>query len=161
MFTIADICDIAVQIEHNGESAYRQASDQVGDPELARVLRWMADEERRHAKWFEGLRGMGHQAQGDYDQLEAMGRTLLNDMLENQTFSLELGNLTSERAVDGLILQSIEFEKDTILFYQMLRDFLDDSHAEQHLDLIIAEERQHVAMLENFAPIEDMEGVER
>lgn len=159
MFSIADICEIAIQIERNGEETYRQASEQAEDPELAKALSWMAKEEQRHALWFQGLRETNVPSKGNHGQLEAMGRALMRDMLENQTFSLKQGNLTDEGNMDGLISQSIEFENDTILFYEMLRGFLDSSEAVQHLDLIIAEERGHVAMLENFASVEDVKGL--
>lgn len=159
MFTITDICDIAVQIERNGEATYRQASEQAGDLELARVLGWIADEERRHAEWFEAMRAEEIPAQGEHAQVEAIGRALLRDMLENQTFSLEYDHLTHEGALEGLITQSIEFENDTILFYEMLRGFMEDSQAIQHLDLIIAEEHGHVTMLEKFAGLDGIKGL--
>ena len=40
-----------------------------------------------------------------------------------------------------------DFEKDTILFYEMMRSFLDTGGSQSALDEIIAEEKSHVAKL--------------
>jgi len=58
-------------------------------------------------------------------QSEASGRA----MVENLKSLLEL---------------AIEFEKDTILFYQMLRSFIDDRGVLNGLDNIVEEESRHV-----------------
>ena len=55
MFTLTDIRNIAVQIEQNGEETYRRAARQTSDPELAQMLNWLADEEKRHGKLFASI----------------------------------------------------------------------------------------------------------
>ncbi len=47
MFTLTDICNIAIQIEKNGAETYLNASKTVKDPELAKALAWMASEEKK------------------------------------------------------------------------------------------------------------------
>jgi len=44
----------------------------------------------------------------------------------------------------SLLELAIEFEKDTILFYQMLRSFIDDREVLNGLDNIVEEESRHV-----------------
>jgi rubrerythrin len=53
MFTIADIRHIAIQIEKNGEETYRKAASEATDPDIGQILGKMADDEKRHAQWFE------------------------------------------------------------------------------------------------------------
>ncbi len=55
MFTIADIRNIAIQIELNGEKTYRKASEECTDPTMAKIFVKMAEDEKRHAKWFESI----------------------------------------------------------------------------------------------------------
>ena len=55
MFTMVDIRNIAIQIEENGEAAYRRAAFRSTDPERARLFTWMADEERSHCVQFAAL----------------------------------------------------------------------------------------------------------
>ena len=52
--------------------------------------------------------------------------------------------------VEALLATAIEFEKDTALFYEMIRPFVQDQIVLNHLDRIIAEEQQHARDLEQF-----------
>ena len=52
MFSVNEILDLAIQLEKNGESVYRNAVDKVTKPELVSLLIWMADEEASHRRWF-------------------------------------------------------------------------------------------------------------
>ena len=85
MFTIADIRDIAIQIEKNGEKSYREAARKAADPEIAEIFNWMADEEKRHAQWFETIESEAELTE-EQQELEKMGRRLLQEMVEGQTF---------------------------------------------------------------------------
>lgn len=50
---------------------------------------------------------------------------------------------------------SIEFEKDTIIFYKMLNAFLTDEEMVQGLEEIIGEENRHVRVLEEWQEEEE------
>ena len=150
MYTIDDIRDIAVQIERNGEAAYRSAGKKAADAELAGLLEWMADEERRHAKWFENLAVRDRMVLPEHGDMEAMGRSLLQEMVKNQTFSLNGEQLETADNVDELLTQSMDFEQDTILFYDMLKSFVEDKQTAAQLDMIIDEERGHVTLLKKL-----------
>lgn len=146
MFTLADICNIAVQIEQNGEAAYRRAAEQATEEELARTLRWLADEERAHGELFAALPA-GRQLSVEQAELEAMGRALLQDIVKSQTFSLEQRRLDETTTLEELLDQSIAFERDTIQFYEFLAGFLDDSATASQIGSIIAQEKNHVRTL--------------
>ena len=143
MFTIADICDIAVQIERNGEATYRKAAQNIENKAIAENLNRMADEEHRHAQLFSTLddtRSTGP----PQDELESMGRALLRDMVKDKTFSLAAEKLSMVSHLAAFFEQSIIFERDTIIFYEMLREFVDDAAVRTKLDRIIAQEREHI-----------------
>ncbi len=142
MFTIADIRDIAIQIEQNGEKAYRKASQEARDPEIAKIFDWMADEEKRHAQWFATI-DSDKPLTEEQQALEEMGRGLLKEMIADQTFSLEHKELLGVKTFQEMVVQSKSFEKDTVLFYQFLKGVLDDDDACNQIDLIIAEEQNH------------------
>ncbi len=143
MFTLTDIRDIAIQIERNGEKAYRRASEYASDPEFAQMFNWMADEEARHAKWFEIIES-DMPVSSEHQEMEAMGRGLLQEMMKSQTFSLEQDRMENADYMGDLLSQSMAFEHDTILFYEMLSGFIDDPETMLQLDVIIAEERKHI-----------------
>ena len=149
MFTLTDIRNIAVQIEQNGEETYRRAARQTSDPELAQMLNWLADEEKHHGKLFASI-VIEKTLTAEEAELEAMGRALLQDIVRSQTFSLEHGRLEQAANLEDLFSQSIEFESDTIEFYEFLVGFLDDQEAITQLKEIIEQEREHVRQLEQM-----------
>jgi len=146
MFTVADIRDIAIQIEQNGELSYQRASEAVVDSKVAIIFRWMAEEERRHARYFASLTVAGPLSP-EQQEIEAMGRSLLQDMVRDKTFSLEQTSLNSIENIVEMLEQSLAFEQDTVLFYEFLRDIVDDPAIQQQVQVIIEEENRHVTML--------------
>jgi rubrerythrin len=149
MFTLNDICSIAVQIERNGERIYRAGSKGAEDPKVAQMLNWMADEEMRHAQWFENLQLPSRETQS-HEEIESMGRSLLQEMMKDQTFSLQDDRMQSVADLAGLFDMSMEFEQDTILFYETLRSFIDDADTAAQLNRVIDEERDHLRQLESL-----------
>lgn len=146
MFTIDDIREIAIQIERNGEQTYRQAAAHVKRPEIGELFMRLADEEQRHAEWFESIRS-GKTLTSEQLELEKMGRQLLQEMVADQTFSLDRQELQRSRSIADVLEQSRVFEQDTILFYEFLQSVIDDDEVREQLAAIIAEERRHVDQL--------------
>lgn len=149
MFTLGEIIDLAVRIEANGQKAYRKAQEQVSDPTLASMLGWLADEEAEHEKWFYRLRENVEFNKED-SQLEEMGKSILQGILGEQAFSIEEADFSRIEDLDSLLTLSVEFEKDTILFYEMLSAFIEDEKTFNGLNRIIEEENRHVLLLEDF-----------
>lgn len=150
MFTIGDIRNIAIQIEKNGEETYRKASKAAKDPEVAAMLAWMAEEEKHHAGWFTRLQS-NKPLTKEQQEMESVGRTLLQDMIKGNNFLLDESELQNAKNVEEVIARSKTFELDTILFYEFLIGFLDDQEAIEQLRKIIEEERNHIKQLERMA----------
>jgi len=150
MFTLTDICNIAIQIEKNGADTYLGASKVAKDPELAKALAWMAGEEEEHARYFESIQS-DKILTTEQMKMETIGRSLLLDIVKNNTFSLDGDILKNTTELTELITQSIEFEQDTILFYEILLDLLDDDDTIEKLNIIIQEEHNHIKKLQLMA----------
>lgn len=142
MFTIDDIRNIAVKIEENGEKTYRQVSKEASSPEIAEMFQWMADEEKRHAQWFMNFRST-KPLDKDQEELAVMGKNLLQDMVKDQTFSLDKKALADEKNLTMMLNQSMTFELDTVLFYEFISGLISDEETLEQLKLIIQEERKH------------------
>lgn len=149
MFTIDDIRNIAVQIEKNGEETYRNAGLACTDPEVVAILTRMAEDERRHTEWFAAIRSDKPLSE-EQREMEAMGRTLLQDMVKGNTFLLERSELERAKIVAEVLARAKVFEQDTILFYQFIQGLLDEPEATHWLEKIIAEEGNHIRQLENL-----------
>jgi rubrerythrin len=121
------------------------------DPEMARIFRWMAAEEQGHVKWFEHFHDETPLSP-EYQELEIMGKNLLQEMIAKETFSLNQQSLQQAGTITELITQAIAFEEDTVLFYEFLRGLIEESETIRHLDEIIAEERNHILTLHKMLP---------
>jgi rubrerythrin len=149
MFTTHEILDLAIQVEKNGEAVYREAQQHMKDRGLASLFAWLADEETKHAEWFSELKNKVKSDDVD-PALQEMGQTILRDVLGDQSFSLKEVNL-SQLADTGQILEkAIEFEKDTVIFYEMIGSFVEDEGTLAHLQSIIEEEKRHVQALRDL-----------
>ncbi|TKB10053.1 ferritin family protein [Desulforhopalus sp. IMCC35007] len=149
MFTFGDIKNIAIQIERNGEDSYLRASKVSTDPKITEMLLWMAEQERKHACWFSSLQGT-KELNPEQQEMENVGRTLLQDMVKGNSFLLEEESLEKSKSVKDVLNISISFEEDTVLFYQFLLDFLDDDQDREQLERIIKEEQSHIVQLEKM-----------
>ena len=149
MFTAEEILDMAIRIERNGEQTYREAVEKAANPAIASLLGWMADEEKRHADFFlQTKESIG--ASEKNPVADAFGHEILDKLLKNQSFSLDEVDFGRIEQVKDLIEVFIEFEEDTVLFYQMLESFLQDDGARLELHRIIDEEKRHIQKLKDF-----------
>lgn len=150
MFQLEEIIDIAVRLEENAAAVYRQAMDRADGKALRSVLQWMIDEERQHARWFNNLRQRAETAANPIAR--AMNREMLAQMIGPQSFSLKQVDFAGLPDVDALVDVLVEFEKDTILFYEMLSGFIQEPEVLAGLHTIIAEEKRHITQLEAQRP---------
>ena len=149
MFSTGEILDLAVRIEQNGEAVYRDACVMLSNPELISLLNWMADEEAKHAKWFSGLKDQLETHSANLF-VEEMSRELFSEMLGEKSFSHKEVDFSRVADADELIAIFIEFEKDTILFYEILEPFIEDDQTLADLKKIIAEENNHISRLQGI-----------
>ncbi len=149
MFTIADICNIATQIERNGETTYRRASAACRNPEIAATLTLIADQELQHARWFEVIRST-QSTTVEQQEVERMGRDLLQEMIRGNDFLLSRDDLERAGSIGEVLERSKLFEQDTILFYQFLLDLLNDAQSVSWMKKIIQEEHNHIRELERL-----------
>ncbi len=149
MFSAYEILDIAVKIEKNGEKVYREAMDQTGDPALKELLKWMADEEVKHAEWFSKLKNEV-ELNEDHHLIREMSGSLVSEFVGDQSFSLKEVDFSAIKDTGELIDVFIEFEKDTILFYEMLDSFIIDKETGEKLKCIIEEEKTHISKLQGL-----------
>ena len=151
MFSLNEIFDIAIKIERNGETAYRKAIDKADKPELASLLGWIADEEMKHTHWLSELRDK-YLLMPSEGQVEEISSDLLNELLGDHSLSLDDVDIANIHEVNELIKVWIEFEEDTVLFYEMLQQFIEEEHTTGLIDQIIAEEKKHITNLKELLP---------
>ena len=149
MFSLGDVLDLAVQIEKNGEKVYRNALKQVSNASLMSLLEWLADEEVQHARKFADFKQKVGETTDD-PELEEMCRNILEGVLGTQAFSLQDADFSTMEGIEDLLKVAIEFEKDTVLFCEMIGNFIEEEETLEHLKVIIEEENLHVRSLQEF-----------
>ncbi len=149
MFSLEEIVDLGIKIEKNGEKFYRGAQNQVALEELRMLLGRLADDEVKHMDFFtrkkEALK-----SKPEDPELEALSSTILQGILGDQAFSLREANPADLKTIDDVLSLAIEFEKDTVLFYEMLTALAARDDTFKGLQEIIEEENSHVAALQGF-----------
>ena len=146
---------MAIQLEKNGESVYRNALDKVTNADLISLLIWMADEEANHRRWFlEVKRNVEMHSINPF--MAEMTRQVFEGILGDKSFSHRDVDFSRVGRVDDLIGIFLEFEKDTILFYETLIPFIEDDDTLQNIKKIIAEESNHIKKLQDF-PVDQTE----
>lgn len=153
MFTIGDLRNIAIQIEKNGEKTYREAAGAATNMQLAEVLTWLADDEKRHAQWFSGITATS-KLTAEQAEMESIGSSLLRDIVKGNTFDLDTKELINADTLTSVLTMARALEQDTVLFYEFLLGFLDNDESQQQLQQIIAEEKKHTTALDQLLEAE-------
>jgi len=149
MFSIHEIIDIAVQLEKNGENIYRDAQKLTDNFLLSDLLEWIAAEEVNHAKWLTELKS-DIELKEDHYLITEMSQTLVSDFIGEQAFSLKDVDFSQIGNTKDMIKIFIEFEEDTIIFFEMLKSFITDEKTTEKLDQIIIEEKNHIEKLQEL-----------
>ena len=76
-----------------------------------------------------------------------MSRKVFGGILGDKSFSHREVNFSEVECIDDLIEIFIEFEKDTVLFYETLIPFIEDNDTQHFVKKIIAEENNHINKL--------------
>jgi rubrerythrin len=134
--------------------------EEINESELTTLLEWMADEEIKHADWFASLKDT-IESTGVNLFVEEMSRELFNDLLGEKSFSHKDVDFSKLKSTNELISVFIEFEKDTVIFYEVLVPFIEDVGTLETLDRIISEENNHIRRLQEFLQSEGERTSER
>ena len=150
MFSIGEILDLAIRLERNGEKAYRDALQNGQDPPISDLLVQLAEDEQRHAEWFAALKEEWKSSEAS--PFEDMETAVFREIFGTQTFSLGEADFAHLEDRNDLLKFAIEFEKDSIAFYQMLQSLISDFDTSRQMGRILEEERKHVQALEALLP---------
>jgi rubrerythrin len=72
-----------------------------------------------------------------------MGRELFQNILGEKAFSLDDVDLSRVQDIRAVMRIAAEFEQDTVVFYEMLEPFVEETQSRDDLRLIIEEEKRH------------------
>lgn len=152
MFTMDDLFDIAIKMEKSGEAVYLDSVTQISQNNLKSLLKWMADEEASHRRWFKEQKEK-LSLEIDEANLKKMVPDVIAQMMGDKPLSLDDIKFTELDSIADLIQTFIGFEEETIMFYEMLEMFIDDKAVLKGLHDIVLEEKKHVQKLHEMLSI--------
>ena len=151
-FNAFEIFEMAEQIERNGVKFYRKAAQGLSDRDIRQTLLDLADMEADHEETFANMRKQISYKQRELITFDPENEVALylQAMANGHVFDLRKDisqQLTGKETVEDILKMAIEAEKDSIVFYLGLRDFVPAKAGKDKVEDIIKEEQGHVAEL--------------
>ncbi|MBN2129847.1 MAG: ferritin family protein [Sedimentisphaerales bacterium] len=147
-----EILRIAERIERNGARFYRKAAVICDDPEVGRLFAKLAQWEARHIEVFRQMkqeraeqnRELGRRAP---DRLNGVDAEAMAGLAVFAIRAEPADELSGHERRDEILRMAIEKEKDSIVYYTGLKDFVPRAGDKDVIAEIIQEEMKHVRIL--------------
>ncbi len=156
-FNAFEIFEMAEQIERNGVKFYRKAAQGISDSQVQQMLLELADMEAEHEKTFTAMRKQlseGERELRAFDPENEMA-LYLQAMAGGHVFNLKKDaseQLSGSETEEDILRLAINAEKDSIIFYLGLKDFVPVRAGKDKVEAIIKEEMGHIALLNRRFP---------
>ncbi len=155
-FNADEVFAMAERIEANGAAFYRRAAElhrEAGKVDVDLLLR-LAEMEDRHRDTFAVLRTelsdrMREETAFDPYMEASLYLQELSDSHGGEGAPAVTAALSGEETTEDLLKTAIGLEQKSITFYEGLKDMVPRKLGHDKLDVIIAEEKHHVAVLAN------------
>lgn len=143
-----ELVKIGIQIEKNGRDFYNALAGRLKDSQAAGIFRYLAGEEEKHMAVFQGILDKidkdepAESYPGEYvDYMKVLaGESIFTE--ENKGRELAQKPGTDKEAVN----MGIDFEKDSIVFYQGMKKAVPKSD-HKIIDDLIGQEQNHLRQL--------------
>ena len=159
-FSINEIIELAVQIEKKGYTFYNKALERKNlSSNSVELLKKLRDDEIVHERTFKSMRTELNQEEiilsGDWQEVSSYLRAISDShIFSKPDAAIKLA--TSANDEKELIDNAIQFEKDTLLFFNSIYEKIEKGKIRKILKKIIEEEVLHVEKLKNFLKIPDV-----
>jgi len=145
-FNADDVFEMAEQIERNGAAFYRQAAEDIPDPDAEAFLLDLAAMEDNHENTFAEMRKKLTEKEKAATVFDPEGEAAgyLKALADTRIFFEKEIDTSSLQAI---LKAAILAEKDSIVFYLGMKDLVPDELGQSRLDGIIKEEMSHINLL--------------
>ncbi|MBM4018220.1 MAG: hypothetical protein FJ288_07805 [Planctomycetes bacterium] len=148
-FNEVEAAKIAQNMEKNGLDFYQRAAARTANPAVRDVFLKLIDDEKSHLAAFEELEEtlQAHRADGAAYADDPEIGAYIGRLLQTQVFCEKCtvtGMLDQARDDCSALAVAMQAERDAILFYQEMLDFVDSKEARNAFEWILKEERAHL-----------------
>jgi len=152
LFSVAEIVDIGIEKEKKRRDFYGAVAERAIDPELTALFRRLRDWEEEHVRAFGEIRA-GVDERESVDSYPGEGREYMESLVADQLYQALSPAAAKEIASPREAIEmGIGFEKDAILFFRALADFLSASQR-TIVERLIREEQGHLVRLSRLREI--------
>ena len=147
-FNVAEIFEMAEQIERNGAQLYKDAALFVRESSHKDFLLELSAMEVEHEKTFSDMKKKLSKEETTSTVFDPEGETslYLKALADTRVFFKKNIELTS---IESVLKAAIIAEKDSIVFYLGMKEFVADSQGKDKIEYIINEEMKHIRLLSN------------
>lgn len=146
-----EIVDMAVRIEQNGFRFYTAVLENVKSDEAKEIFKYLADQEKLHQATFTKMLeeiGEYHPAPVWEDEYEDYMKSLTDSHVFLSDESLEeMAAAASD--INKAIEIGIGFEKDSILFFMEMRNYVPETQ-KRIIQRLVDEEKKHLVKLQSM-----------
>ena len=151
-FNADEIFEMAEEIERNGAKFYRKAAENTSDKAAKKQLLDLAVMEDGHLKTFQDMRQKLTDKEKepivyDPDNEAAMYLQAMADMHGYEGKISPTKELTGRETLKEIIEIALNAEKESVVFYFGLRNFVPDAASKNRVEKIINEEIGHINAL--------------
>jgi len=151
-FNALEIFEIAEKIERNGVRFYRKAAEIFAGRDISQTLLELADMEVEHEETFADMRKQISNKQQELVTFDPENEIALylQAIADGHVFDLKKDisrQLTGEESIEDVLNMAIQAEKDSIVFYDALEDFVPIEAVKEKIKDIIEEEQGHIVTL--------------
>jgi rubrerythrin len=145
----ADVVELAMQLEKNGETFYRAVAQKSKSPQIRSLFEDLAEQEVKHFAVFARLSRTVQDnplmTDEEWDQYSGyLNATIQTAFFEGPDKALA----AAERVMDEkeAVRMAVSFEKETLLFFYDLRDMVSTADR-AFIEKVVAEEKSHIRRL--------------
>ncbi len=151
-YNLAEIFDIAIQIEINGAEFYRAVAEKQSIPAVKAFLLDLADQEAGHEQLFRKMQNRF----ADNIDVDAMNDEFAMLYMQAEATNYVFKSTNSPVATADMILSDVlelamNKERDSILFFMGLKFLMKAPADKKTIDKLIEEEQFHLATLAQFS----------
>ena len=149
VFSGPEVIEMAIRTEKNGEKFYTCHAEKAEVESVKSLFTYLANEEAKHIEDFSRLydivKETGETIFGDYEEFKAYMETFADSKFLTN-FTAESDKIKDSTDVREVIEFAIGFEKETLLFFYGLLDFISEK-GKDIVKNIIEQEKSHVKEL--------------
>ena len=151
-FNADEVFEMALEIERQGAKFYRSAARVFDDPAMQSMFSELAEMEDKHGQEFASMRKYFFSREGfaqGFDP-DSTASDYLRSMTQGKIFNLKKDltqTLNGQNSVKDILKIAIDAERDSIVFYNSLKQIVPKSLGRDRVEKIIEEEIEHIELL--------------